>query len=60
MNELIRVIRKNDYASLIDFGAENSVSDIIEDFVKSKKSPLTYMVKNDKEFNEFVLNSFRF
>ncbi len=54
MDEFIRVIKKNDYTSLIDFGAENSVSDIIEDFIKSKKSPVWYMVKNDKEFNEFI------
>lgn len=54
MDELIRVIKKNDYASLIDFGAENSVSDIIEEFTKSKKSPLWYSVKKDKQFNEYI------
>ena len=56
MDKLIRVIKKNDYESLIDFGAENSVSDIIEKFTKAKKSPLFYMVKNDKEFNVYIFS----
>ncbi len=56
MDKLIRVIKKNDYESLIDFGAENSVSDIIEEFTKAKKSPLFYMVKNNKEFNEYIFS----
>ena len=51
MDEVIRLIRKNDYMLLLDFGVNDS---LIEDFVKSKKSPVWYMVKNDKEFNEFI------
>lgn len=54
MDEFIRVIKKNDYISIIDYGAENSISDVIEYFVKKKQSPLSYMVKNDKEFNEAI------
>ena len=54
MDELIRVIKKNDYTSLIDFGSEVNIQYIIDDFVKAKKSPLWYMVKNDKQFSEYV------
>ena len=54
MDELIRIIKYNDYTSLIDYGAEKSISDIIEYFVKSKKSPLWYIVKNDKQFDEYI------
>ena len=54
MNKFIDVIKKNDYTSLIDFGTNCKISYIIDDFVKSKKSPLWYMVKNDKEFNEYI------
>jgi ankyrin repeat protein len=52
MDEFIRVIKKNDYISIIDYGA--SISDVIEYFVNKKQSPLSYMVKNDKEFNESI------
>ena len=54
MYELIRVIRKNDYTSLIDFVSEVNIQYIIDDFVKAKKSPLFYMVKNDKQFSEYI------
>jgi ankyrin repeat protein len=54
MDEFIRAIKKNDYISIIDYGAENSISDVIEYFVKKKQSPVSYMVKNDKEFNEAI------
>ncbi len=54
MDELIRVIRKNDYTELIDYGSEIKISYVVEEFTKSKKSPLWYMVKNDKQFSEYV------
>lgn len=54
MEELILVIKKNDYMSLIDFGSRNKISDIIEEFTKAKKSPLFYMIKNDKKFDEYI------
>jgi len=54
MDEFIQVIKKNDYISIIDYGAENSISDVIEYFVKKTQNPLSYMVKNDKEFNESI------
>jgi ankyrin repeat protein len=56
MDEFIRVIRNNNYISIIDFGANCKISYIIDDFIKNKKSPLWYMVKNDKEFNEYVFS----
>lgn len=54
MDELIRVIRNNDYTDLIDYCSEINISYIIDDFVKAKKSPLFYMVKNDKQFSEYI------
>jgi ankyrin repeat protein len=51
MDEVIRLIRKNDYILLIDYGVNDT---LIGDFIKHRKSPLWYMVKNDKEFNEFI------
>ncbi len=54
MDELIKVIRKNDYTELIDYCSEINISYIVEEFTKSKKSPLFYMVKNDKQFSEYI------
>ena len=51
MDEVIRLIRKNDYILLLDYGVNDT---LIDDFIKHRKSPLWYMVKNDKEFNEFI------
>jgi ankyrin repeat protein len=52
MDELIKVIRTNDYISLIDFGATHNISDIIEE--SPGKSLLWYMVKNNKKFDEYI------
>ena len=54
MDELIRVIRNNDYNDLIDYGSEINISYIVKDFTKAKKSPLWYMVKIDKQFSEYI------
>ncbi len=53
MEEFIRVIRSNNYISIIDFGANCKISYIIDEFYKTK-SPLWYMVKNDTHFNEYI------